>query len=103
MARSIPDLDERLRMLDAESILNQKLLSLSKASAAHPVDEKHFIDALALAKLCGREVPPVPSAYLGKDDYCTDLDVRCQRCEVSQTPAFALAPKRQIFDLLGYI
>ena len=95
--------DERLLMLDPDSLLDHKLRTLAKASEANPVDEKHHRDALALERLRGRAVPPVPALYLTKDVYSTDLAARCPRCEFSRDPAFPLAPKQRILDLLGYV
>jgi len=90
-------------VLDLESMLDHKLLTLAKAADHRPVDEKHHRDALALAALLGRSVPLVPPANLGKDVYSTDLDARCPRCEASRDAAFPLAPKRRVFDALGYV
>jgi hypothetical protein len=102
-ARPFPALYEGLLVLDARSLLDYKLQLLSKASAEHPVDSKHYLDALALARLFHHEVPPIPPAHLGQDVYCTNLDMLCQRCAASADEAFPLSPKRRIFDLLGYV
>ena len=90
-------------VLDFESMLDHKLLTLASASERRPVDEKHHRDALLIARLLVRNVPPVPPTSLGKDVYSTDLDARCPRCEASRDAAFPIAPKAQIFDLLGYV
>ena len=90
-------------VLDLESMLDHKLLTLANASERRPVDKKHHRDAVLLAKLLGRNVPPMPPTSLGEDVYSTDLDARCARCEASRDAAFPIAPKRRIFDLLGYV
>jgi hypothetical protein len=90
-------------VFDFESMLDHKLLTLAKASERRPVDEKHHRDALLLARLLGRGVPPTPPTSFREDVYSTDLDARCARCEASRDAAFPIAPKRQVFDLLGYV
>lgn len=102
-ARPVSIGDEDLLVLDCNSLLDHKLQTLSKASEAHPVDEKHYLDAQALAKLCRRDLPPVAAGCLRKEVYCTDLEARCPRCEASRDPAFPLSPKREIFAILGYV
>ncbi len=78
------------------------LLAYKRALLAKPVDAKHWHDAVALAGLLGAPPPPRP-AELRRDVYCTDLALVCDRCTRSRAPAFPLAPKRAIFDLLGYV
>jgi hypothetical protein len=95
--------DQTILMLGPRSLLDHKRRTLSKATAADPVDEKHLRDAMALAGLCASAVEPVPATHLSKDVYSTDLDARCARCDFSLDPAYPLAPKRAIFDLLGYV
>jgi len=90
-------------VLDFESMLDHKLLTLAEASERRPVDEKHHRDAVLLAKLLGRSVPDVPPTSFRTDVYSTDLDAQCARCEASRDPAFPLAPKRRVFELLGYV
>jgi hypothetical protein len=94
--------DQSPNVLDLQSILNHKLLTLSKASNANPVDPKHYRDARALASFFGREMPPVPDSALAKDVYGIEADVECRRCALSRNPGFPLAPKHRIFNLLGY-
>jgi len=94
---------ENLLMLDPDSILEHKLLTLARASETNPADPKHYRHALALARRSGRPIPRVPAAHLAVDVYSTDLRAPCRRCEFSRDPAFSLAPKREIFELLGYV
>jgi len=92
---------QRLLVLDAHSILDHKLHGLSRASAARPIDEKHRRDAITLASLCGRHVDPLQTDWVTIEIY--DVDLRpCPRCEVSRTPGFNVAPRQQIFEVLGY-
>lgn len=92
-----------LRVLDAASILDHKLATLSKASRQTLVEEKHYSDALALAAFCRRRLPVIPTAYLVTSEYGSDVDARCARCEASRDPRFPLAPNQQILDVLGYV
>jgi hypothetical protein len=84
------------RVVTASDLLAHKRTLLGK-----PVDPKHWHDMVALAALCGEPLPPAPA--LVPDVYCTDLAYVCARCERSRSPNFPLAPKRAIFDLLGYV
>jgi len=92
-----------LRVLEAQDILEHKLTLLAGASAASPVEEKHYADATRLGTFCGREVPLVPTAHLCTTVYSQDTDAVCRRCEASRCADFPLAPKRAILDLLGYV
>jgi hypothetical protein len=92
-----------LRMLDAEDILNHKIQLLSGASAGRPVEAKHYADAKRLGAICGRDVPTVPTSQLVGTAYSRDLEETCVRCEMSRSDAFVLAPKRAIFNVLGYV
>lgn len=92
-----------LRMLDVYDLLEHKIALLSKASAANPVDEKHYVDARRLAAICGRLVPPTPAAHLTTVVYSQDINEVCVRCEASRHTGFPLAPKQRIFDVLGYV
>jgi hypothetical protein len=94
--------DLRLLVLGPAAILENKLRTIARASAADPVDPKHVRDAHALAGLCGRAVP-ASTPYCAPTRYCTDLNARCERCEASRTAEFPLAPKQEIFALLGYV
>jgi hypothetical protein len=90
-----------LRVLDAHSILDHKVQGMSRASATRPIDEKHPRDAMILGSLCGRRVDPLPLDSMTKDIYGMNL-TPCPRCEVSRTPGFPVAPRRRIFEILGY-
>ena len=82
--------------------VSHKLLTISKASPSNPVDPKHANDAYALGKLLQRRIPAVAHGSLVEDVYGIDGDVRCRRCELSSSARFPLAPKDQIFSLLGW-
>lgn len=91
------------RLLALEDILEHKLLAISKASPTHPIDPKHAADAYALGELLRRNIPAVAHGSLLKDVYGTDADLACRRCELSSRAGFPLAPKHDIFRLLGYV
>ena len=91
-----------VNVLDLQSILDHKLLTISKASTRRPIDPKHYLDARALGAIFGREVPAVPADALTEDVYGIEGDLQCRRCELSLSPSFPLAPKDQIFALLGW-
>jgi hypothetical protein len=91
------------RVLDLEAILDHKIAVLAGASGQRPVDEKHDTDAVRLGRLCGREIAALPAAVLCREAYSRDTAAACPRCAVSADPAFPLAPKRQILDVLGYV
>lgn len=92
-----------LRVLDARAILDHKLGLLSSASPASPVEKKHYADAMRLGAICGRQVARIPSSHLAAAVYSHDVDATCARCDVSRSVDFPLAPKRVIFDILGYV
>ena len=91
-----------VRVLGLEDILEHKLLTLSKASAANPVDPKHAEDATALGALFNRTIPPAVAGSLVKDVYGINEHVPCRRCELSGNARFPLAPKQLICSLLGW-
>ncbi len=93
----------RLALLPPDAILDHKLLTLARASADRPVDGKHYQDAQDLAALCGRTIASIDPAVLAQDQYQTDARLMCARCEASRHPAFPLAPKQRILDILGYV
>jgi hypothetical protein len=86
-----------LPVVTAADLLAHKLELL-----AHPVDEKHWRDACALAARCGAPPPPRPAAF-APDVYSRDLALVCARCQRSLAPEFPLAPKKAVFDVLGYV
>lgn len=92
-----------LPILELEGILDHKLATLARAASDHPVEEKHFHDAVRLGALCGRLVPDVRPERLCKGEYSLDLAARCSRCDASRDTRFPLAPKEQIFEVLGYV
>lgn len=94
--------EQPVKVLGLRNILDHKILTISKASPARPVDPKHDHDARALGAIFGREVPVAPAGSFVKDVYGGEADLACRRCEVSRNPMFQLAPKNQIFDLLGW-
>jgi hypothetical protein len=92
-----------LRVVQAHDILDHKFALLSRASADSPVEEKHYADARSLAAVCGRDVPPVAVSQLTRSTYSQDLEERCVRCAASRSISYPLAPKRAIFEVLGYV
>jgi hypothetical protein len=91
-----------LRLLALGDILEHKLLTLSKASPANPVDPKHADDAYALGELLQRPVPAIDRDCLAEDVYGID-DLVCQRCALSRSDDFPLASKEAIFRVLSYV
>lgn len=89
---------EVLLVLEPQSMLEHKLQTLAKP----PVDEKHWLDAVALAALCAAPSPPRLAQFM-PDRYSTDFTLVCDRCDRSRSPRFPLAPKANIFELLGYV
>ncbi len=92
----------RVRVLGLNVLLDHKVELLASATPDRPVDEKHFADAVLLGQLCGRDVGDRPSGVLRREEYLRDATARCTRCDRSTDPAFPLAPKQRILDLLGY-
>jgi len=91
-----------LLVLSVRSILEHKVRVLRTSTPARPVDPKHLSDAKVLADIARMVIPPLRPA-LAPQTYSTDVDARCARCERSRTPAFSLAPKAEIFALLGSV
>jgi hypothetical protein len=91
-----------LLMLSTRSILEHKMQLVRKSTATRPVDPKHWNDAKALAEIGRIVIPPLRPA-LAEEPYNTDVESRCTRCERSRAAAFPLAPKPEIFALLGYV
>ena len=100
-ARAVRIKNQSLRMLALEDILEHKLHTISKASRTNPVDPKHVDDAYLLGDLLGRRIAAVAKEYLVEDVYGID-DAYCERCQLSLNSLFPLAPKREIFTLLGW-
>jgi hypothetical protein len=80
-----------------------KFIRLSTASAARPVDPKHADDAHALGELFQRPVPAIDRDAL-VEEISTDWTstCSCQRCVLSSSDGFPLAPKDEICRLLGW-
>ncbi|HEY2747309.1 MAG TPA: hypothetical protein VGL86_21955 [Polyangia bacterium] len=84
------------RIVTAADLLAHKL-----ALFARPVDGKHWRDACALAEILSAPLPEPPT--LVPDVYAQDLALVCDRCTLSRSADFPLAPKRAIFTLLGHV
>ena len=89
-------------VLPLARIFEHKVLMLSRASQSAPIDPKHLRDALVLGDVLGRHVTDVDPAALAPDVYGIDADWSCDRCELSHDPSWPLAPRNQIFELLGW-
>lgn len=94
--------DHSVHVLSLETIFEHKVGTLSRASPSAPIDPKHVRDARALGEVLGRPVPDVAPAALAPDVYGIEGDWSCERCELSRHPGWPLAPKDQIFELLGW-
>ena len=94
--------EHRVRVLSLQRVLEHKLLTVSRASRATPIDPKHVRDAIALADLFESQVPDVPSEALAPDVYGGAADLACRRCELSAHPDWPLAPKDRILETLGW-
>jgi hypothetical protein len=100
-AREIRIGEYSIRVLPLERILEHKLLTLSRASRLAPIDPKHVRDAQLLGDLLGAPVPAIDQEAVAPDEYGTG-DLACGRCELSNHPDWPLAPKEQVFDVLGW-
>jgi hypothetical protein len=92
----------QLPVLPLEKIFEHKVQALSRASAAAPIDPKHAHDARVLGIALRRSVPTVAPGSLAADAYGLDQDWYCGRCELSRDADWPLAPKGEIFELLGW-
>ena len=90
-------------VVDPADLLAHKLQLLASATAASPVAPKHADDARALAARLGMPPPVVAPELLRNDVYATDVTASCARCQASADPRFRLAPKSEIFAVLGYV
>jgi hypothetical protein len=94
--------EHRVHVLALQRVLEHKLLMVSSASRATPIDPKHVRDAVALADLLESGAPDIPPEALAPDVYGGDADLACRRCELSAHPDWPLAPKDRIFEMLGW-
>jgi hypothetical protein len=79
-----------VQVLPLERVFDHKVLTLSRASRAAPVDPKHVRDATILGDLLGRPVPEVATEALAPDIYGIEADYSCERCELSRHPGWPL-------------
>jgi len=100
-ARLAPVGAHALHIVSLEDILDHKLQTLSNATPGRPVDPKHERDARTIALLLGRAIPSVSARCLADDVYRQE-DEGCERCELSRSTGFPLAPARAIAGLLGW-
>ena len=84
-------------------LFEHKLELLARASPERPVDPKHAEDARVLAGRLGRAIPAIDPRSLRAEVYSTDLSAGCERCEAALDPAFPLASRAAVFELLGYV
>ena len=89
-------------VLPLERIFEHKVHTLGRASRSAPIDPKHVRDAHTLGEVLGRKPPDVAPEALAADVYGIDADWSCERCELSHHPRWPLAPREQIFELLGW-
>ena len=101
-ARTIAIGEHSVQVLPLERIFEHKLLTLSRASPSAPIDPKHVHDARVLGDVLGRPVPGLAPGALAPDVYGIGADWSCERCELSSHPSWPLAPKDEIFELLGW-
>ena len=91
-----------VRVLPLERIFEHKVQTLMRASSASPVDPKHLRDALILGDILSKAVPDIAPEAVVPDVYGAEDESSCNRCTLSREPAWPLAPKDQIFQLLGW-
>jgi len=92
----------RIPVLPLNRIFEHKIQTLVRASPASPINPKHVQDALSLGAALSRPVPEVTAAAVVPDVYGIDADWSCNRCALSLHPAWPLAPKERICELLGW-
>ena len=101
-ARAVHIGQHPMPVLPLDKIFEHKIQTLVRASPVAPIDPKHIQDALSLGAVLSRPVPTVAAAAVAPDVYGTDEDSFCNRCALSLHPAWALAPKERIFEVLGW-
>jgi hypothetical protein len=89
-------------VLTLDRIFEHKIQTLVRASPAAPIDPKHVHDARSLGAVLSRPVPDLAAAAVAPNIYGTDADWSCNRCALSLHPAWPLAPKERIFELLDW-
>jgi hypothetical protein len=89
-------------VLPLNRIFEHKIQTLVGALPAKPIDPKHVQDARSLGAVLSRPVPEVTAAAVAPDVYGIDAEGSCHRCALSLHPAWPLAPKERIFELLGW-
>jgi hypothetical protein len=90
-----------VQVLPLERILEHKLLTMARASRLAPIDPKHGRDAHLLGELLAVPVSDIDPEAVAQEVYGS-ADAGCRGCELSRHPDWPLAPKEQIFDLLGW-
>ena len=95
--------DASVPVLSARQVLSHKIGLLERASVQCPIDRKHLEDARLLASILEASEPRVAADHLCVDVYSTDLSASCQRCVASSPSPVPLAPKAEIFSVLGYV
>jgi hypothetical protein len=89
-------------VLPLNRIFEHKIHTLVRASPVASIDPKHVHDALFLGAVLSKPVPDVTAAVVAPDIYDIDADRACTRCALSLRPAWPLAPKERVFELLGW-
>lgn len=89
-------------VLPLNTIFEHKIQTLVRASPSAPIDPKHVHDAITLGAVLSMPVPEVATEAVAPDVYGGDNDSSCNRCALSLHPAWPLAPKERIFDVLEW-
>lgn len=92
----------RMLVLPLDKIFEHKIQTLMRASPEAPIDPKHVQDARYLGAVLSRPVPEISAATIVPDVYGVDDESSCNRCALSSHPAWPLAPKERICELLGW-
>lgn len=96
-------IDQSIFVLSEADILRHKLQTLRESRRDQPVDPKHLDDMRVLAGTLGEATPDFSSLHLQREEFAMDTTQTCARCRESQSSAFPLAPKREVFKVLGYV
>jgi len=92
----------RVPVLPLNRIFEHKIQTLVRALPDAPIDPKHVQDALSLGAVLSRPVPGIAAAAVAPDVYGVDADGLCNRCALSLDPAWPLAARERIFDVLKW-